>query len=88
MIDLIKVKAKYEVGNTVLHIPKLTKEELDSMINEVPFEYWYPHEHTGQLLEGSIRRNAVRAKAIEKKSDGYYVSVELDVNCLSTSRRW
>lgn len=88
MIDLIKAKAKFEVGETILHLSKLTKDELDYISDGKPFEYWYPFEHVGKLMEGNIRRNSVIAKSIEKKSDGYYVSVELDVNCLSTSKKW
>jgi hypothetical protein len=87
MIDLIKAKAKFEVGPTILHVPKLTREELDHITEGKPFEYWYPHEHVGKLMEGNLRRNSVIGKSVEKKSDGYYISVEVDVQCLSTSRK-
>jgi hypothetical protein len=83
---ILRARARYEVGQTVLHFDKLTAEERE-YITEHPFEYYYPNEHSGKTELWTLRRNSVIAKKIQARQDGYYVTVELDVNCLSTSKR-
>lgn len=84
---LLKAKTKLEVGKTVLFFEKLSKTELE-FIQENPFQYYYPHEHDGNFKAfGQMRRNKVKATEILIKPDGYYVTVDLDINDLSTTNR-
>lgn len=85
---LLRARTKFEVGKTVLHFTRLSREELDWITGGNLFEYTWKTEDSGEfdgkLAEGYIKRNLVRATEVQKKPNGYYVSVDLDVNCLST----
>lgn len=84
---VIRAKAKYEIGKTILHFPKLSREEYAHVSEGKLFEYFWKTELSGEfngrLAEGYIQRNFVYAKEITVKHDGYYVSIGLDVNCLT-----
>lgn len=84
---LLRAKSKYEVGDTILYFPRLSREEYEWVSNGNLFEYWWKTEESGEfngnLAEGYIKRNKVKASLINKKPDGYYITVELDVNCLT-----
>ena len=87
----LRAKAKYEIGDTLLIFRHLSKEQLD-YISTQPFEYSCPQENDGVFPGfGRIRRNLVKAKSIKRVGEDhnaeYHVTVDLDLNCLSTSRR-
>jgi hypothetical protein len=84
---ILRAKAKYEIGQTVLFFPRLRRDEFEWISNGNLFEYWWKTDDSGEfdgkLMEGFIKRNKVRATEIHKKGDGYYVYTDLDVNCLT-----
>jgi hypothetical protein len=84
---VLRAKSKYEVGNTILYFPRLSREEFEWVSGGNLFEYFWKTEESGEfdgkLKEGYIKRNKVFATEIHKKGDGYYITVDLDINCLT-----